>query len=320
MSQLKFRDLPDPDNPGQLISCVEYTEHGSKNRPRGRRQLNLENKTIIQYARPELGDRCHVYLLHFYISKLPEEAFQRYIFYMKSLACISASPSDPWYANKPLGHNTLAKFLKLILVGARIDASNKSNHSLRATAISYMYENNIPEKLIMEQSGHLSRDGVKSYERTTPAQQKAVCSTLASVPLRAPDTTLLPIQDVTRDGVKSYERTTPAQQKAVCSTLASVPCSALDTTLLPIPDVTTPFVAKQEDRTFSGVQDGSGKQEDALDLRKKLQFNHNVLTRPYLQYKTLRCRTKASTYQLYCVFCSFSCVYMYRLIRNFDFV
>ena len=131
-----------------------------------------------------------------------------------------------------------------------------------------MYENNIPEK---EQLGHLSRDGVKSYERTTPAQHKAVCSTLASVPRGDPDTTLFPIPDVTRDGVKSYKRTTPAQQKAVCSTLASVPCGALDTTLLPIPDVT--FAAKQEDSTFSGVQDSSGKQKDALDLMKKLQMS-----------------------------------------------
>ncbi len=32
----------------------------------------------------------------------------------------------------------------------------------------------------MEPSGHLLREGLMSYERTTPAQQKAVCSTLCS--------------------------------------------------------------------------------------------------------------------------------------------
>lgn len=56
ISQLKFRSIPDPDLPGQMTECIEYTEHGSKNRPGGHHQLNVENKTVIQYARPELGE------------------------------------------------------------------------------------------------------------------------------------------------------------------------------------------------------------------------------------------------------------------------
>ena len=63
ISQLKFSTVPDPDRPGVFIDCVEYTEHGSKHQPGGCHQLNLENKVVIQYARPELGVRCHVYLL-----------------------------------------------------------------------------------------------------------------------------------------------------------------------------------------------------------------------------------------------------------------
>ncbi len=35
ISQLNFRTVPDPDVPGKDIECVEYTEHGSKNRPWG---------------------------------------------------------------------------------------------------------------------------------------------------------------------------------------------------------------------------------------------------------------------------------------------
>ena len=69
ISQLNLRTLPDPENPGDQIDCVEYSEH--KNRPGGRHQLNLHNKTVVQYARPELGERCHVYLLQLYLSKLP---------------------------------------------------------------------------------------------------------------------------------------------------------------------------------------------------------------------------------------------------------
>ena len=39
----------------------------------------------------------------------------------------------------------------------------------------------VPEKLIMERSGHLSTAGVRSYERTTPEQKKVVSDLLAKV-------------------------------------------------------------------------------------------------------------------------------------------
>ena len=39
----------------------------------------------------------------------------------------------------------------------------------------------LPEKIIMEQSGHLSTDGVHSYERTTELQRKAESDVLTDV-------------------------------------------------------------------------------------------------------------------------------------------
>ena len=78
-----------------------------------------------------------------------------------------------------MGHNALESFLKDILKEAGIDHTNRSNHSLRATSISRMYQKQIPEKLIMERSGHQSTEGVMSYQRTTAAQQKAVCNALS---------------------------------------------------------------------------------------------------------------------------------------------
>ena len=62
------------------MELVTYTEHGSKNRPGGSHQLNLNNKCINHYVRPDLGDRCHVKLLKLYLSKLPKVAFEKDIF------------------------------------------------------------------------------------------------------------------------------------------------------------------------------------------------------------------------------------------------
>ena len=115
-----------------MIRCVEYAEHSSKNRPGGSHQINQENKIVTQFAREDLGDRCHIFLLELYLSKLPVSALQKFndVFYMKACVRIPDSPSDPWYTDVPMGHNTLGKFLKQILNEAGVDTTNKSNHSL----------------------------------------------------------------------------------------------------------------------------------------------------------------------------------------------
>ena len=64
---------------------------------------------------------------------------------------------------------------------AGLNTEGISNHSLRTTGISRMYNKGIAEKLIMERSGHLSAAGVRSYERTTSLQQQAVSDTLSTV-------------------------------------------------------------------------------------------------------------------------------------------
>ena len=50
--------------------------------------------------------------------------------------------------------------LKDMLIAAGVDAVDKSNDSLRATGISCLFTSGVPEKLIMEQSGRISTEGV----------------------------------------------------------------------------------------------------------------------------------------------------------------
>ena len=79
-----------------------------------------------------------------------------------------------------LGHNTLNSKLKTMLQMASLTTERKSNHSLRATSISRMFQAKVPEKIIMERSGHLTKEGVRSYECTTNDQTKEVSDKLAS--------------------------------------------------------------------------------------------------------------------------------------------
>ena len=46
-----------------------------------------------------------------------------------------------------------------------------TNHSLRATAITRMFNEGIPEKVIAETSGHKTMKALRCYEHTSQQQQ-----------------------------------------------------------------------------------------------------------------------------------------------------
>ena len=66
-----------------------------------------------------------------------------------------------------------------MLETAGLSTAQKTNHSLRATSISRMFHAKVPEKITMERSGHLTKEGVYSYERTTTEQMKDISHQLS---------------------------------------------------------------------------------------------------------------------------------------------
>ena len=50
MSQLVFKDVANPSDETQTIRCLEYTEHGSKNRKGLVHQVHLDNKIVRHYS------------------------------------------------------------------------------------------------------------------------------------------------------------------------------------------------------------------------------------------------------------------------------
>ncbi len=177
-SQFEFDVVENPENTSETIKIVKYTEHGSKNRPGTMHQVHLQNKVVIHYANASLEEKCFVHILETYMSKLPATAVKKDLFYCRALKNVPAE-GLPWYCGVALGHNILKKKLSGMFLLAGLDAEFVSNHSLRATGVSWLYESGVPEQLIMERSGHLSISGVRSYERTTAEQQKKVSDVLS---------------------------------------------------------------------------------------------------------------------------------------------
>ena len=72
---------------------------------------------------------------------------------------------------------------------AQAGLETRTNHSLRATAATALFQADVPEKVIQERTGHRSLDALRKYERSTERQhgaaskirnevdyQKALCS------------------------------------------------------------------------------------------------------------------------------------------------
>ena len=63
-------------------------------------------------------------------------------------------------------------------------SSNKTNHSLRATSATQMYNSSVPEKIIQERTGHRSLEALRMYERINQ-QQHQVVSNVLSTPVQS---------------------------------------------------------------------------------------------------------------------------------------
>ena len=84
---------------------------------------------------------------------------------------------DTWYSKVPVGHNTLSQTVGRLCKQAGI-SGYKTNHSLRVTSATRLFQSGIDEQLIMSHTGHRSVDGVRSYKRISEEQKKTISSVL----------------------------------------------------------------------------------------------------------------------------------------------
>ena len=129
-----------------------YTEHVSKNCRGGIGQLELSHKVVHQFRDDRLGERCHVFILDKYYSKLPACALDQDVFYLCLITKVPTKPAAPWFTSAPIGKNTLSKMVKTMCEQASIDGK-RTNHSLRATGITTMFQAGLPEKVIQDRVG-----------------------------------------------------------------------------------------------------------------------------------------------------------------------
>ena len=169
----QFIRLEEPDR-------YVYHENTSKNRNGSFKQLHVKPKVVPLYAVPKAGDRCPVMIIDKYINKLPKDAFKKDLFYVRPLPTLPKNDIQPWYSSVPVGKNTLNNKIKLMCERAKI-VGNKTNHSLRATGATALFDSGIPEKVIQDRTGHRSVEALRTYEHTSEKQHKEVSTILSMV-------------------------------------------------------------------------------------------------------------------------------------------
>ena len=164
---------------GEPKVYYEYTEHGSKNRTGGLKQLQMENKVVRHYESEDGGDRCHVRILDKYLQKVPKEALEKDSFYVKPLTKRPLDPLKPWFSAVPIGKNKLSGMVKAICLEAGL-AGSYTNHSLRASGATALFSSGVSEALVQHRTGHRSLEGLRKYERVTAEQELQVSSILSA--------------------------------------------------------------------------------------------------------------------------------------------
>ena len=133
----------------------------------------MKPKCVTCYANGKSPERCLVRLYQVYLSHRPAEVQPFYLTPLRKPRGVL------WYSKVPVGHNTLSQTVGRLCKQAGI-TDYETNHSLRVTSATRLFQSGVDEQLIMSHTGHRSVDGVRSYKQISDEQKKAVSGILSS--------------------------------------------------------------------------------------------------------------------------------------------
>ena len=116
-------------------------------------------KEVIHYANTQNPKRCLVRLYQKYNSLCPHDRPDN-AFYLTPLVI---PRKDCWFKKVPLGHCKLSEVVPSLMRSAGI-SGYFTNHSLRVTAATRLYDATVDEDTIMQRTGHRSSQGVRMYK------------------------------------------------------------------------------------------------------------------------------------------------------------
>ena len=153
--KLRFSQIQHYFSPERYV----YSEFGSKNRCGGVRDL-AEGKVVSILATN--SPNCHVSILNAYFSKMPPVK-EEDRFYLNPLP-FTPLGSRPWFSDDPCPIRKIQSLLKAMCADAGVEG-NFTNHSLRATGATVLFDAGVPEAVIQKRTGHKSLDSLRTSSR-----------------------------------------------------------------------------------------------------------------------------------------------------------
>ena len=117
-------------------------------------------------------DRCPVEIFLKYISLCPIETLNKALY----LLPLRKPTGEAWYGKTPVGHNTLSNMVKTMMMEAGYNGQY-TNHSLRVTTVTRLFDNKEDIKVVKMQTGHRS-DALLAYRRIDDDIKKNVSRVL----------------------------------------------------------------------------------------------------------------------------------------------
>ena len=150
------------------VNCLVYREDTiTKTNQGGLKDMKKDRKIV--WIKPNVNlARCPVRLVQKYLNLLPQWG-KKPNFYLQSLKKVKP---NVWYTTVPVGINSIRKVTGNLLKDAGLDGYF-TNHSLRRTCATRLFQAGTDVKLVKEITGHIS-DAVHKYQTTSDAQRMAV--------------------------------------------------------------------------------------------------------------------------------------------------
>ena len=163
---------------GGMVPYIVYNEDISKTNQGELKSRKLTPKRVIHHDNPL---RCLVHLFLRYSELCPNDHPDNALYLTPS-----KNPTENcWYSHVPIGHNKLAETIPRLLKQAGVPGFF-TNHSLRATSTTRMYEAQLDEASIMQRTGHRSVNGVRAYKRRTDKLEELMSTVLNGTIVKTP--------------------------------------------------------------------------------------------------------------------------------------
>jgi len=155
------------------VEFLKYREDCSKTRHGGIQDRFRQPKEVIVYSGMTDSPKDLVLLYKKYISHRLQ-CTKTNAFYLRPL---NYPRGDIWYADQPIGINTIAMVVKN-LMKFKEDSNLYTNHSLRRTAVCRMNQAGIDIESIKKRTGHNTNEGVMAYDVVDKTKIVSQCNAL----------------------------------------------------------------------------------------------------------------------------------------------